>query len=107
MSKLRVHDMAGEFGISPDEVMNLLRAMDVPVRNEASALTDDQVSRVRARWEREKRARAEKPAPAASRRRIKRCVHHLTERCGGGLGVGVSGIRNRDRLRFGAPRDAR
>jgi translation initiation factor IF-2 len=69
VSKLRVHDMAGEFGISPDEVMNLLRAMDVPVRNEASPLTDDQVSRVRARWEREKRARAEKPAPTTTRRR--------------------------------------
>ncbi|HZS62324.1 MAG TPA: translation initiation factor IF-2 [Gemmatimonadaceae bacterium] len=69
MSKLRVQEIAGEFGISPDEVMNLLRAMDVPVRNAATPLTDDQVSRVRARWEREKRARAEKPAPATTRRR--------------------------------------
>ncbi|MES2525105.1 MAG: translation initiation factor IF-2 [Gemmatimonadota bacterium] len=71
MSKLRVHDMAGEFGISADEVITLLRQMDVPVRSHLSLLTDDQVSRIRARWEREKRVRAEKaqPAPAAPRRR--------------------------------------
>ena len=70
MSKLRVHDMAGEFGISADEVMGLLRQMDVHVRSHLSPLTDDQVARVRARWEREKRARAEKQAaPAAPPRR--------------------------------------
>jgi len=71
LSKLRVHDMAGEFGISADEVMGLLRQMDVPVRSHLSPLTDDQVARIRARWEREKRARAERQAapPAPSRRR--------------------------------------
>ena len=71
MSKLRVHDLAGEFGISADEVIALLRQMDVPVRSHLSLLTDDQVSRIRARWEREKRVRAEKalPAPIAPRRR--------------------------------------
>jgi translation initiation factor IF-2 len=70
LSKLRVHDMAGEFGISADEVMGLLRQMDVPVRSHLSPLTDDQVARVRARWEREKRTRAEKQAaPAAPARR--------------------------------------
>ncbi|HEX5972268.1 MAG TPA: translation initiation factor IF-2 [Gemmatimonadaceae bacterium] len=62
--------MAGEFGISPDEVMGLLRQMDVHVRSHLSPLTDDQVARIRARWEREKRARAEKQAaPAAPPRR--------------------------------------
>jgi len=71
LSKLRVHDMAGEFGISADEVIALLRQMDVPVRSHLSLLTDDQVSRIRARWEREKRVRLEKaqPAPAAAPRR--------------------------------------
>ena len=63
--------MAGEFGISADEVIGMLRSMDVPVRSHLTVLTDDQVARVRARWEREKRARQEKPAPApaATRRR--------------------------------------
>src|SRR5688500_15972786 len=61
--------MAGEFGISSDEVISLLRTMDVPVRNHLTLLTDDQVSRIRLRWEREKRARVEKPAAAPARRR--------------------------------------
>lgn len=70
MSKLRVTDMAGEFGISADDVINILRQMDIPVRSHVSPLTDDQVSRVRARWEREKRARSAAPAaPAGGRRR--------------------------------------
>ena len=71
MSKLRVTDMAVEFGIPVDEVQGLLRQMDVPVRSHLSPLTDDQVSRVRARWEREKRERAQKQAapPAPARRR--------------------------------------
>jgi len=72
LSKLKVSDMAGEFGIATDEVMALLRQMDVPVRGPTSVLTDDQVARVRARWEREKRHRAEKAAaPAAPARRRK------------------------------------
>ena len=70
MSKLRVHDMAGEFGVSSDDVITILRQMDVPVRSHLSLLTDDQVARLRARWEREKRARAEKQAaPAITPRR--------------------------------------
>ena len=69
MSKLRVHDLAGEFGVPSDEVLNLLRQMDVPVRSHLSPLSDDQVARIRARWEREKRARVAAPAAATRRRR--------------------------------------
>ena len=69
MIKLRVHDLAGEFGISTDDLMTMLRSMDVPVRSHLSPLTDEQVARLRARWEREKRARQEKPAPAPGRSR--------------------------------------
>jgi translation initiation factor IF-2 len=66
----RVSDMAVEFGISTDEVMGLLRQMDVPVRGATSTISDDQVARVRLRWEREKRQRADKQnAPAAPARR--------------------------------------
>src|SRR5215218_697356 len=57
--------MAGEFGVSTEEVINLLRQMDVPVRSHLTLLTDDQVSRVRARWEREKRVIAQRQAAAA------------------------------------------
>src|SRR3954469_441220 len=73
LSKLRVHDMAGEFGILAEEMIALLRSMEVPVRSHLTELSDDQVSRIRARWEREKRARVAKQnapaAPAARRRR--------------------------------------
>ena len=72
LSKLRVMDMAGEFEINVDEVIAMLRSMDVPVLSPQSGLSDDQVSRIRARWEREKRARQAKanaPVPAAARRR--------------------------------------
>ena len=69
MIKLRVHDLAGEFGLSNDELISMLRSMDVPVRSHLSALSDEQVARLRARWEREKRARQEKPAAPTSRRR--------------------------------------
>ncbi len=51
--------------------------MDIPFRSHVSLLTDDQVARVRARWEREKRVRAEQkaaPAPAARRRRTTAAV---------------------------------
>ena len=41
--------MAGEFGISAEEVIALLRSMEVPVRSHLTELTDDQVSRIRAR----------------------------------------------------------
>jgi translation initiation factor IF-2 len=67
--KLRVNDLAGEFGISSDELMTMLRSMDVPVRSHLSLLSDEQIARLRARWEREKRARHEKPAAAPTRRR--------------------------------------
>jgi translation initiation factor IF-2 len=72
LSKLSVSELANEFGVPAEEVVTLLRHMDIPIRSHMSMLTDDQVARIRARWEREKRARAEKqaaPAPAARRRR--------------------------------------
>ncbi|MEK6611694.1 MAG: translation initiation factor IF-2 [Gemmatimonadota bacterium] len=73
MTKLRVSDLAAEFGISSDEVLGMLRAMEVVVRSHLTPLTDDQISRARARWEREKRVRAlkaaEAPASGAKSRR--------------------------------------
>jgi translation initiation factor IF-2 len=72
LSKLSVGELGNEFGVSAEEVVSLLRQMDIPIRSHMSMLTDDQVARIRARWEREKRARAEKqsaPAPTARRRR--------------------------------------
>jgi len=65
---MRVHDLAAEFGVASDELMKLLREMDIFVRSHLSALEEDKVARVRARWEREKR-KEKQPAPAKGRRR--------------------------------------
>jgi ATP-dependent Clp protease ATP-binding subunit ClpC len=70
--------------------MDLLRKMDVPVRSHLSPLADDQVARVRVRWEREKRNRQEKPAAAPSRRRRAAEVLNL-------LGHGLEGEGSSER----------
>ena len=57
-------ELAAEFGIEPDEVLAMLRSMEIVARTPASPLTDEQVARARVRWEREKRHRTEKPAEA-------------------------------------------
>ncbi len=75
MNKLRVHELAEEFGISGDEVMGMLRSMEIVVRSPQSPLADDQVARARARWEREKRSRAIKAAtPEAAPRKGRRAA---------------------------------
>ncbi len=73
MTKLRVSELADEFGIPSDEVMGMLRSMEIVVRTPQSPLADDLVARARVRWEREKRTRAEKaasPESAPKKRRV-------------------------------------
>lgn len=75
LSKLRVTDLATELGITTDDVMGVMRLIDVNVRTLVSPLDDVQVARFRARWEREKRARAAKAAaPAAAPTRRKKAA---------------------------------
>ena len=68
MVKTRVHDLAAEFGIPSEQLLGMLRDMNIFVRSHMSALEGDQVAAVRVRWEREKR-KADEPAPKKSRRR--------------------------------------
>ena len=98
MSKLRVNDLAGEFGITAEEVMDLLRKMDVPVRSHLSPLADDQVARVRVRWEREKRHRQEKPAAAPSRRRRAPAAPEAPAAEAAEPAASSSGVRRRRRV---------
>ncbi len=98
MSKLRVNDLAGEFGITAEEVMDLLRKMDVPVRSHLSPLTDDQVARVRVRWEREKRHRQEKPAAAPTRRRRAAAAEPVPAPAPAEAASAGSGVRRRRRV---------
>jgi translation initiation factor IF-2 len=64
-----VHDLAAEFGVAPEQLLNMLKDMNIFVRSHMSALENDQVSAVRVRWEREKRKHAEEPAAKKGRRK--------------------------------------
>jgi translation initiation factor IF-2 len=67
--KTRVHELAAEFGIPPEQLLGLLKEMNIFVRSHLSTLENDQVSAVRVRWEREKRKQAEEAAPKKGRRK--------------------------------------
>jgi translation initiation factor IF-2 len=68
--KTRVHDLAAEFGIPPEQLLGLLKDMNIFVRSHMSPLEGDQVSAVRVRWEREKRKHAAEDAvPKKGRRK--------------------------------------
>jgi translation initiation factor IF-2 len=67
--KTRVHDLAAEFGIAPEQLLGMLKDMNIFVRSHLSALENDQVSAVRVRWEREKRKSAEEPTAKKGRRK--------------------------------------
>jgi translation initiation factor IF-2 len=67
--KTRVHDLAAEFGVAPEQLLSMLKDMNIFVRSHLSALESDQVSAVRVRWEREKRRSAEEPTPKKGRRK--------------------------------------
>src|SRR5256714_628623 len=99
--------MAGEFGISSDEVIALLRQMDVPVRSHLSLLTEDQVARARAGWEREKRARVEKQAAPAATSRRRRSTAAVPPPEPAAAVAGDAGIRRRRRSEIvAAPLDS-
>ncbi|MEA2725412.1 MAG: translation initiation factor [Gemmatimonadales bacterium] len=69
MVKTRVHDLAAEFGVAPEQLLNMLKDMNIFVRSHLSALESDQVSAVRVRWERDKRKSADEPAAKKGRRK--------------------------------------
>ncbi len=69
MVKTRVHDLAAEFGVAPEQLLQMLREMNIFVRSHLSALETDQVSAIRVRWEREKRKHAEEAQPKKTRRK--------------------------------------
>ncbi|HEX6615858.1 MAG TPA: translation initiation factor IF-2 N-terminal domain-containing protein, partial [Gemmatimonadales bacterium] len=69
MVKTRVHDLAAEFGVAPEQLLSMLKDMNIFVRSHMSALENDQVSAARVRWEREKRKHAEEPAAKKGRRK--------------------------------------
>jgi len=67
--KTRVHDLAVEFGMPAEQLLAMLKDMNIVVRSHMSALENDQVSAVRVRYEREKRKHAAEPEPKKTRRK--------------------------------------
>lgn len=53
---MRVYEVAREFKIDPEKLTQLLRSMGVAVRSEATSVDDATVAKLRARFERERRA---------------------------------------------------
>ncbi len=74
MVKTRVHDLAAEFGVSAEQLMNMLKDMSIFVRSHMSPLEDGQVSAIRVRWEREKRKAAQAAEEPAPKKRAKKAV---------------------------------
>ncbi len=77
MAKMRVYELAKEFDLKSENLIHLLREMDIPVRSHMSALDEGQVARARTRLEREKRRVPDKKggkAAAATRKRRRRRV---------------------------------
>jgi len=69
----RIHDLAAEFGISSEQLMGMLKEMDIFVRSHLTPLKDEQVSLMRARWERDKR-KQKQPATPPKRRRAAKAI---------------------------------
>ena len=72
MVKTRVHDLAAEFAVSAEQLMTMLKDMNIFARTHMSALEDAQVSAIRVRCEREKRKLAlasAEPAPKKGRKK--------------------------------------
>src|SRR6267378_2043498 len=67
----RIHDLAAEFGISSEQLMGMLKELDIFVRSHLTPLKDEQVALMRARWEREKRKQKEPATPPKRRRAAK------------------------------------
>ena len=70
MATTRIHDLAAEFAIPSEQLIGMLKEMDIFVRSHLTPLKPEQVALVRARWERDKRKQKEPLTPTKRRRAI-------------------------------------
>jgi translation initiation factor IF-2 len=56
VAKIRVYEVARQFDVSSEAMVNLLKEMDVPVKNHMSSIDEETVERVRAKFDEEKEA---------------------------------------------------
>ncbi|MCH7874484.1 MAG: translation initiation factor IF-2 [Gemmatimonadetes bacterium] len=71
-TKTRVHDIAAEFGIPSEQLIQLLADLGVHVRSHLSSLDSGQTALVRARWERDKRRKSASDPKKKTKRRTKK-----------------------------------
>ncbi len=74
MATIRVYEVAEDLGIDSKQLIHMLHEMDVRVRSHMSSVTEDQIARLHARLERERRTGAQTAPEAgtAVRRRRRR-----------------------------------
>ncbi|MGH7567009.1 MAG: translation initiation factor IF-2 N-terminal domain-containing protein, partial [Gemmatimonadota bacterium] len=56
MAKIRVYEVARQFDVSSEAMVNLLREMDVPVKNHMSSIDEETIERIRGKFDQEKEA---------------------------------------------------
>ncbi|MDP2482102.1 MAG: translation initiation factor IF-2 N-terminal domain-containing protein, partial [Candidatus Palauibacterales bacterium] len=73
MATFRVYEVAEDLGVDSKQLIHMLHEMDVRVRSHMSSVTEDQIARLHARLERERRTGAHAAAdPAVATRRRRR-----------------------------------
>ena len=56
MAKIRIYEVARQFNVSSEAMVNLLREMDFPVKNHMSSIDEETVQRIRGKFDQEKEA---------------------------------------------------
>ena len=90
MATTRIHDLAVEFGIPSEQLIGILKDMDIFVRSHLSALKDDQVAALEHAEPRRQQEIVEGAAPGEAPQRFGRrhgaqCSPTGADRSGGAL----------------------
>jgi translation initiation factor IF-2 len=56
VAKIRIYEVARQFNVSSEAMVNLLREMDFPVKNHMSSIDEETVQRIRGKFDQEKEA---------------------------------------------------
>jgi translation initiation factor IF-2 len=56
VAKIRVYEVARQFDVSSEAMVNLLREMDLPVKNHMSSIEEEMIDRIRGKFDQEKEA---------------------------------------------------
>jgi translation initiation factor IF-2 len=81
LATYRVYEVAEDLGVDSKQLIHMLHEMDVRVRSHMSSVTEDQIARLHARLERERRTGAQSApdVPVSTRRRRRRKAPELAE----------------------------